>query len=114
MLLGIGIGLIAIGLFVNFFSGMYMMKAFVGKRLVTTGPFSVSRNPMYTSFILFTIPGLSLACNNWLVLICSLVIYIGLTLLVKEEEDWLEHHFGGEYTAYRQRVGRVFSRVGRS
>jgi protein-S-isoprenylcysteine O-methyltransferase Ste14 len=111
MLLGIGIGLIVIGLGVNFYSATFMMKAFRQHRLVTKGPFAVSRNPMYTSFILFTIPGIALAFNNWLVLICSLVVFLGITLLVKEEEVWLEETFGQEYKTYKSRTGRVFPKV---
>jgi protein-S-isoprenylcysteine O-methyltransferase Ste14 len=111
MLLGIGIGLIVIGLSVNFYSAATMMKAFQNHRLVTAGPYALSRNPMYASFIIFTIPGIALALNNWLVIACSLVVFLGVTFLVKEEEDWLEQTFGLEYKTYKARTGRVFPKV---
>ncbi len=114
LLLGIGIGLIVIGLLMNSFSARYTLNAFKQGRLVTGGPFAVTRNPMYASFIFLTIPGLSLSLNNWLVALCSIALYAGLHLLIVDEEKWLEEKFGAEYVAYKKHVGLVFPKFFRN
>jgi protein-S-isoprenylcysteine O-methyltransferase Ste14 len=114
MLMGMGIGMVVIGISLNMFSAAFMMKAFKNKRLATAGPYALSRNPMYASFIVFTIPGIALVCNNWLLALVSLALYGGVTLLVGEEELWLEKNFGEEYRAYKTRTGRIFPKVWQS
>ncbi len=37
-------------------------------KLITTGVYSLSRNPIYSRWILFILPGLALICNNWIFL----------------------------------------------
>jgi protein-S-isoprenylcysteine O-methyltransferase Ste14 len=111
VLLGSGIGLIVIGLAVNIFSARLMLRAFKQRQLLTTGPYAISRNPMYTSFIVLTIPGLGLALNCWAVLTVSVVMYIAIVLSVKEEEEWLTQTFGEQYVTYARNVGRIFPKV---
>jgi protein-S-isoprenylcysteine O-methyltransferase Ste14 len=112
VLLGTGLGLIAIGLAINSLSAAIMMKAFNAGRLETRATYAISRNPMYASFVAFTIPGISLVFNNWTVLIASLVLYYAVSYFVREEEQWLAARFGDDWKAYARRVGRIFPRLG--
>lgn len=73
--------------------------------LVTTGPYAVSRNPMYVGWSALYL-GLGLVLNNgWL-----FVVFPGVVAtchrVVKREEDSLEHEFGEEYRAYQREVRR--------
>jgi protein-S-isoprenylcysteine O-methyltransferase Ste14 len=102
-----GILLVVIGLVVNFSSGTKMMKAVKEGRLLTDGFYGICRNPMYTSFIFLTIPGLALTLNNWLVLTASLVVYILVQKFVPEEEAMLVRKFGDEYKQYQAKVSRI-------
>lgn len=110
---GFGSALVAVGLTINFVSAFAMMRAFGQKRLLTNGTYGLSRNPMYTSFILFTIPGVSLLLNCWAVLAVSPAIYAATVIFVKEEEAWLAMQFGARWEDYARRVGRVFPKVWR-
>ena len=110
LLIGTGLGLVVIGLGINFSSAVLMMAAFRSGRLATIGPYAVSRNPMYTSFIIFTIPGIALALNNWAVLAASAALYGAIQLFINEEEHWLEKQFGQAWADYANRVGRIFPR----
>jgi protein-S-isoprenylcysteine O-methyltransferase Ste14 len=111
LLLGAGLGLIVVGLSVNFGSALLMLRAFKQRQLVTTGPYALSRNPMYASFICLTIPGLALCLNNWTILGVSAFLYLAVRTFVGSEERWLATHFGDEYQTYARRVGRVFPKV---
>lgn len=111
ILLGAGIGLMVVGLIINFVSAAIMLRAFKGNRLETRGPYAFSRNPMYASFIMLTIPGLSLALDNWVVLPVSGILYIAVRLSIGTEERWLEQTFGEAWTAYARHVGKVFPRL---
>ncbi len=76
-------------------------------KLITTGIYSLSRNPIYASWIVFILPGLAGICNNWIFLLASLAMYISLVINIKEEEKSLAETFGKEYDQYVKRVGRV-------
>lgn len=74
-------------------------------KLVTTGAFRFSRNPIYLAFALVLI-GQFLIFPNWV-----LLLYVGAgTWLfhrqVLREEDHLRRHYGAQYVEYCRRVGR--------
>lgn len=76
-------------------------------RLITTGIFAFSRNPIYVAFAL-TLLGQFLIFSNWI-----LLIYIGAAIWlfhrqVLREEDYLKKHYGKEYLEYCNRVRRYF------
>lgn len=76
-------------------------------KLITSGVYALSRNPIYASWILFILPGFAGLFNNWIFLLAALVMYISLMLSIKEEEKALADTFGEEYTDYSKRVNRV-------
>ena len=75
-------------------------------RLVTSGSFMYSRNPIYFSFVLIYI-GISLIKNSFWVLILGIIalILIHYTVIEKEEE-YLEDKFGKKYLDYKKKVRR--------
>jgi protein-S-isoprenylcysteine O-methyltransferase Ste14 len=107
ILLGAGIGLMVVGLAINFISAAFMLRAFKGNRLETRGPYAFSRNPMYASFIMMTIPGLSFVLDNWAVLLVTVVLYAAVRLSIGVEERWLSEKFGETWTAYARQVGSI-------
>jgi protein-S-isoprenylcysteine O-methyltransferase Ste14 len=74
--------------------------------IVESGPYRVTRNPIYLSMFLGLI-GLAIALDNlWLLLMLvpfALVIRYGV---VAREETYLERKFGDVYRGYRSRVRR--------
>jgi protein-S-isoprenylcysteine O-methyltransferase Ste14 len=74
-------------------------------KLITTGVFAFSRNPIYTAFALILL-GQFLIFPNWLILIYTMA---GIWLFhrqVLREEDYLKQHYGQEYLDYSRRVRR--------
>ncbi len=71
-------------------------------KLVTTGPFAFSRNPIYLGFLLLYF-GYAAALLSWLIILripLSLYFYKS----AKKEEVNLEKKFGKEYREYKRRV----------
>lgn len=108
----LGVGLCAAGVLILVFSLVAFGNSFrvgidVDKpgRLVTTGIFAVSRNPIYVGFFVFLV-GQLLVFPNWIPL-CYL---IGGTLLfhrqVLREEEFMRERYGQEYLEYCRRVRR--------
>lgn len=74
--------------------------------LQTTGVYSLSRNPMYLSLLLFYV-GLSFIIGNWWHLILVPVLFLLLQeYVIKREEKYLDRRFGQPYLNYKSKVRR--------
>ena len=88
-------------------------KKVTEKKLITTGVYSIVRNPVYSAFI-FIFTGLLLFTANYILLILPFVFWTILTILMKNtEEKWLKNEFGKEYEVYLKQVNRVIPRIRR-
>lgn len=73
-------------------------------RLITTGPFGFSRNPIYLGMFLMAF-GFNLALRSFFIFLV-LVLFVILRLVIQKEEKILEDHFGKNYLDYKKRVPR--------
>ncbi len=78
-------------------------------KLITTGMYACSRNPIYSCWIIFILPATGMIFNNWIFFAAALVMGIATTFLVREEEVQLLKCFGQKYYDYKNRVGLIFS-----
>jgi protein-S-isoprenylcysteine O-methyltransferase Ste14 len=74
-------------------------------KLVTTGIFAYSRNPMYVAFGLVLL-GEFLVSPNWILLIYPVAAIWLFNRQVSREEQYLRQHYGQEYSEYCRRVRR--------
>lgn len=78
--------------------------------LVTTGIYSVSRNPAFLGFDLMYI-GILMTFFNWGLLVTTIFAVVIFHLqIVKVEEYFLIETFGQEYIGYKDKVSRYFGR----
>ncbi len=77
--------------------------------LVTTGIFSISRNPAFLAFDLVYL-GLLFCFFNWVLLVFTLWAIIMLHLQIKQEEKFLTSIFGKQYTVYMQHTRRYIGK----
>lgn len=103
-LLGIGVavwGVIAGGL--NKFNMQPEVKSDV---LITKGPFSYIRNPMYLGVLLFFGTTLN-HDSSTMIWIAYVILTITLLLKIYSEERFLESKFGEQYKTYKNRTFRL-------
>jgi len=82
-------------------------------RLVTTGPFALIRNPVYTGLIV-TMLGITLVVANVLSILGWIALVAGLELQVRLlEEPYLLWLHGKDFDDYAARVGRFVPGVGK-
>ena len=74
-------------------------------QLLSTGPYSHSRNPMYLAWTLMYI-GIALVVDTAWPLIALPVVLVWTHLTVLREERLLRQRFGAEFERYRSRVSR--------
>jgi len=100
------------GLAIRIWSTMYIGQR-KSKELITDGPFSMCRNPLYVGTLLIVV-GISLSLVNYVLLLAVLLITLPLHLLVVlSEEEHLESIFGSQYVEYKKQVPRFWFRISR-
>lgn len=107
LLQSIGICFILLGIIVFILTMIQLIIKFNEGKLATTGAFKFSRNPLYSCWIVFIIPGLALLCLNWWFILGSVSMTITLNIFIKKEENMLLNAFGQEYLDYKKEVGRI-------
>ena len=113
----IGLILLALGVFTFTVSVLQMKdnwRAGVQREekteLVTTGIYSISRNPAFLGFDLMYI-GIMITFFNWILCVVTCVVMVLFHLqIVNVEEDFLIETFGDEYIKYRKKVCRYLGR----
>lgn len=78
-----------------------------GHKLVTQGPYSIVRNPIYTGmFGMLLATGLAL--SHWIGLLFAITMFaLGTFIRVRSEEKLLREMFGSEFDEYARRVHAV-------
>ena len=76
--------------------------------LVTAGPYTVTRNPMYLGTFLIGLGMLLMLYPFWSALIYAVIFFLRFRTTIKKEEDYLSAQFGNAYQDYCARVPRFF------
>ena len=103
----LGILLSAIGVCFWLSSVVLISRAFQSHRLETSGVYRLSRNPMYAAFIIFIVPGIAFTCNNLLIFVVSLAMFVAFKLRIGKEEEFLQQEFGAEFQQYARKVAQL-------
>lgn len=75
-------------------------------RLVTSGPFRISRNPMYTGHAVALVGAALWSGSWWPLLVTPLCMLLTRRWVIDPEEAYLTTRFGDDYQQYRARVRR--------
>ena len=104
----VGVGLMVFGLFLNY-SAKHKSKLFekvVENKLITTGVYSIVRNPVYSAVFL-ACTGVVCIANNLILFVIPVICWIYMTVFLKlTEEKWLADLYGQEYIEYCKKVNR--------
>ena len=74
-------------------------------KLITTGTFAISRNPVFLTFIVFFL-GVFLTYSNMITLLFLLLLMMMAHRQILREEKFLKNHYGKEYEDYCTKVRR--------
>ena len=76
--------------------------------IISTGPYKISRNPLYISLTLFHV-AISIVLNNlWILFMVIPAIIMIVFGVITKEEKYLENKFGQQYLDYKSSVRRWF------
>ncbi len=78
-------------------------------RLVTSGPYSRIRHPMYVAFLAWA-TSLGLVIANWVLIVFAVCLAVIVVARVPREEQMMLERFGDEYREYMKRTGRFLPR----
>lgn len=95
----------------NFYS--YTVEIQESHKLITTGPYSQVRHPMYTGTLLLLF-SFGITSDNLLFLVILVALIPGLFARIKKEEEALLESFGEDYVRYMNRTGSIFPRLRRN
>ena len=110
MLLTLGGMLAAVGAFGRLWCSLYI-AGYKNKTLVTVGPYSLCRNPLYF-FSFIGALGIGLSTSSFtipLIIVCGFVIYYPLVVI--DEEARLASLHGDHFHRYRQMTPAFFPRI---
>lgn len=74
------------------------------KELITNGPYSLVKHPLYTGVALLVLPWIGFLLNTWLGILIGIVLYVGSRIFSAEEEEMLSKTFGTTWDEYYNKV----------
>ena len=103
----VGYVLLVMGLILWASAVIQLLMGFSQGKLVTTGAYSIARNPIYNSATFFILPAVALLTLTWVYFVVSIFLYTGVTIFITTEEKQLTNAFGKQYEEYLARVDRL-------
>ena len=103
----LGTVLLALGFYFWLDAVRLIVTRFKSGNLITSGAYRFVRNPMYSGFIVFIVPGISLLLNNPVIILSSIVMMLVFKMSIYKEERYLKQKFGIAYVNYVSRVKQI-------
>jgi protein-S-isoprenylcysteine O-methyltransferase Ste14 len=74
------------------------------QELITNGPYSIVKHPLYVGVALLVLPWVGFLFNTWLGVLIGIVLYIASRIFSPEEEAILSKTFGAAWDEYCHKV----------
>jgi protein-S-isoprenylcysteine O-methyltransferase Ste14 len=72
--------------------------------LITSGPYSLVKHPLYTGVALLVLPWIGFLFNSWLGAFIGIIVYTGSRLFSTAEEKILAKNFGAAWDEYCSKI----------
>jgi protein-S-isoprenylcysteine O-methyltransferase Ste14 len=95
---------LAVGIVVWAWSVVLIVTRVPRQELITTGPYSVLKHPLYTAVALLVLPRVGFLVNTWLGALVGIVLYGSSRRFAPMEERELARTFGSAWDAYAKSV----------
>ena len=100
----ISIILIIPGIIIWLWSAALIVTRIPQNKLITSGPFSLVRHPLYTGVALLVLPWVGFFFNTWLGALIGIVMYIASRIYSPREEELLSNNYGSAWDEYCRTV----------
>jgi protein-S-isoprenylcysteine O-methyltransferase Ste14 len=74
------------------------------KELITNGPYSLVKHPLYTGVALLVLPWIGFLFNTWLGVLIGIIVYLGSRIYSPKEEEILSKTFGAAWEEYCSKI----------
>ena len=88
------------GLTIWAWSAALILRKVPRGELITSGPYSIVKHPLYTGVALLVLPWIGFLFNTWLGAAIGLILYIGSRIFAPAEEAELSKTFGATWDEY--------------
>ncbi len=106
--LWIGFIILLAGIIFYLFTIPVFLDAYSKKKLITTGPYGLTRHPIYATWVVSFLPALIFLTNSWLFILADFIFYIMIDLNIHLEERHLIKTYGQKYKDYMEKVHEIF------
>ena len=96
--------LLAAGIVVWAWSVMLILSKVPRGQLITTGPFTLVKHPLYTGVALLVLPWAGVLLDTWLGAALGATLYLATRMYAPAEEAELAREFGAEWVEYARTV----------
>ena len=100
----ISIALLVPGVAIWMWSVVLILTRVPRNELITDGPYSLVKHPLYTAVALLVLPWVSILLNSWLGIAIGIILYVGARVFSPEEERGLSETFGAAWDEYCHKV----------
>lgn len=110
VLTAMGASLLASGLFLRLWASLYIVRN-RNKRLVSSGPYSIIRNPLYVGNFTAVFGAMLITGSFAGTVMCFAGMMFVYYFTIKYEDARLEQHFSNEFVEFREKVPRVIPSI---
>ncbi|MFP8489719.1 methyltransferase family protein [Gracilimonas sp. Q87] len=103
---GVIIGLLAVIEFIRKRTTVNPHKPENSSKLVTSGVYTYSRNPMYLALLIALISAVLYWGNPFILVVLPIFVWYMNEFQIKPEEEIMEQKFGVEFSEYKKKVRR--------
>ena len=100
----ISIILLIPGVIIWIWSVVLILTKVPKEELITYGPYSLVKHPLYTGVALLVLPWLGFLLNTWLGALIGVILYIASRIFSRQEEETLSKTFGATWDEYCNKV----------
>ena len=104
ILKAVSVAIMLIGVIIWLWSVFLILTKVPRKELITGGPYSLVKHPLYTGIALLMLPWLGFLLNTWLGAFVGIALYIGTRIFAPKEEEILSKIFGSAWADYAGKV----------
>jgi protein-S-isoprenylcysteine O-methyltransferase Ste14 len=100
----VSIAVLIPGLAIWAWSAALILRKVPRGELITNGPYSIVKHPLYTGVALLVLPWIGFLINTWLGAAIGIILYIGSRIFAPAEEAELSKTFGVTWDEYCKAV----------